>query len=95
MVLVAASFLVICIFHFAATWPRKGADGMNKGVSFLSDFMAFQDWLEEATAKGATMPKVGSRNFIWGPVASERERMTRKLAGELEHGGEGHAVHSP
>ncbi|CAE8667293.1 unnamed protein product [Polarella glacialis] len=49
------------------------------GGDFLAEFMTFQDHVEDATAKGVTMPAWFSRLFIWRPVRQERERLQVSL----------------
>ena len=75
-----ATFYAVLMATVAILMNYAMPAGEEKDRALISEFMEFQDWLEDATAKGATMPKFISRNFIWGPVRSERERITARLA---------------
>lgn len=49
-------------------------------AGFADDFMIFQDEVEEATAKGVTLPRSLALTLLWGPTKRHRERITRRLA---------------
>mmetsp|Transcript_17016 Transcript_17016/g.34787 ORF Transcript_17016/g.34787 Transcript_17016/m.34787 type:complete len:439 (-) Transcript_17016:133-1449(-) len=53
------------------------------GGDFLADFMAYQDRVEDATARGVALPAAISRRFVWRPVRRERERLVRVLGGAI------------
>mmetsp|Transcript_129559 Transcript_129559/g.415387 ORF Transcript_129559/g.415387 Transcript_129559/m.415387 type:complete len:355 (-) Transcript_129559:631-1695(-) len=46
----------------------------------LSEFMVFQDRVEDATTKGVALPSWLSRPLIWWPVRLRRWRLRRRLA---------------
>jgi len=56
---------------------------------FLSDFMIFQDHVEDATAKGVVLPEWIATRFIWRPVRLERARIVARLQHALEVVGSG------
>lgn len=55
-----------------------------EGRDFLADFMLFQDRVEDATAKGVTLPQWLSLPLAWGPVARERHLLQQRLATAIE-----------
>ena len=58
--------------------------GERKDRSFMDDFMAFQDGLEEATAKGVTLPRAVAVALVWGPVKRRRAEIARRLARAID-----------
>lgn len=62
----------------------------SKSRDFLSDFMCFQDLVEDATAKGVVLPEWIATWFVWRPVRLERAKIVARLQRALEvtRGGE-------
>ena len=52
----------------------------DNGNEFITLMMSFQDQIEDATAKGAVLPRFLAIPLVWQPVARARERLQAAMA---------------
>ena len=66
----------------SAFWGKKDQDDLAEDT-FLDEFLAFQDELEDVTAKAVVLPRwIALPTLLW-PVRKKRERLQRTIAQRL------------